>query len=92
MVVHDTETSGERKDHDPPHVYNLDTLPATFMRFNVVDFEAFLDQWITQMDTADDSTVAKAYGSFSEFYFERNDDPARETPFRNRLGLPPRAP
>ncbi len=58
----------------------------------VVDFEAFLDQWITQMDTADDSTVAKAYGSFSEFYFERNDDPVREAPFRNRLGLPPRAP
>ena len=56
----------------------------------VLDFEAFLDQWILEMETVDDDTVQKAYQSFSSFYFRRNDDPIREAPFRSRLGLPPR--
>ena len=57
----------------------------------VLDFEAFLDQWIVEMNTVDDEKVQKAYNSFSSFYFQQNDDPVREAPFRSRLGLSPRA-
>lgn len=58
----------------------------------VLDFEAFLDEWIAAIDTVDDDKVATAWGSFSDFYFDHNDDPEREAPFRRRLGLPPRTP
>ncbi len=54
-----------------------------------LDFEAFLDQWISNMDQVDDETVAKAYTSFSSYYFAHNDDPARESAFLLRLGRLP---
>jgi hypothetical protein len=58
----------------------------------VLDFEAFLDQWLPEMHTMDDDKVRKAWDSFSAYYFDHNDDPAREAPFRARLGLPERQP
>jgi len=56
-----------------------------------MDFERFLDQWVAQLDQADDAEVDKAWRNFSAFYFDHNDDPVRENAFRRRLGLPPRA-
>ena len=56
----------------------------------VLDFERFLDQWIVELDTLDDDKVAKAYASFSDYYFDHNHDPEREGAFRARLGLPPK--
>ena len=54
----------------------------------VLDFEVFLDQWIAAMDTQEEEKVRTAYASFSAYYFDHNDDPEREAPFRLRLGLP----
>jgi hypothetical protein len=58
----------------------------------LLDFEKFLDQWIVELPTVDDARVAKAYASFSDYYFQHNHDPTRENPFRARLGLEPRSP
>lgn len=55
----------------------------------IYDFERFLDLWVEQMPEAPDDQVARAYGNFKAFYFDHNDDPAREQPFRDRLGLGP---
>jgi len=53
-----------------------------------MNFERFLDQWVAQLDETEDAEVAKAWKSFSAYYFDHNDDPVREDAFRKRLGLP----
>ncbi len=51
-----------------------------------VDFEAFLDQYIAHLDQMPDDKVAREYAQYKAYYFDHNDDPAREAPFLARLG------
>ncbi len=52
------------------------------------DFPAWLDGYIARMPTEPDKRVKSDYEKFSHFYFQHVADPARERPFRARLGLP----
>ncbi len=52
-----------------------------------VDFEAYLDDYITKLPQQTDDAVRAAWTDFEGFYFRHNDDPERARPFRDRLGL-----
>jgi hypothetical protein len=89
-----------QKDH-PQHVRFRDaafgvivTYDRTLMRdlaarggVEFVDFEAHLDAYLARMPALSDAEVQADYARWRRFYFEGNDDPARERPFRARLGL-----
>jgi hypothetical protein len=53
----------------------------------VPDFLATLDQFIAAMPRASDAQVLEVYEKTRRFYFDHVSDPARERPFRARLGL-----
>src|SRR5690606_34759650 len=55
-----------------------------------LDCEAFLDEIIPKLGSLPDDEVRRLWEELVPFYFTTNDDPAREQPFRARLGLPPR--
>ncbi len=69
---------------DPPVMAALEARGA-----KVPDFLGALDQFIARMPAAKDAEVRHVYERLRPFYFARVHDPARETPFRRRLGLPP---
>ena len=52
------------------------------------DFPSWLDGYARRMSSASDETVRNDYERFRRFYFRYVADPARERPFRARLGLP----
>ncbi len=52
------------------------------------DVPALLDEYIATMDSLPDEKVRKLYPQLQHFYFAHVNDPAREAPFRRRLGLP----
>jgi hypothetical protein len=54
-----------------------------------VDFIATLDQYIGLMPAQSDSAVRFDYGRLQRYYFDVVRDPAREAPFRARLGRAP---
>jgi len=47
-----------------------------------------LDGYIARLDQLDDATVARDYRRLTVQYFDHVNDPARESAFRRRLGLP----
>jgi hypothetical protein len=51
------------------------------------DFPSWLDGYVRRMSSASDETVRNDYERFRHFYFQHVADPARERPFRARLGL-----
>ena len=51
------------------------------------DFLGELDAMIRELPGLPDATVARFYPMLRRFYFEHAPDPAREAPFRRRLGL-----
>lgn len=53
----------------------------------VADVPAEIDRVIAQLDQQPDGVVAEQYRRLRWFYFDHLDDPAREGPFRERLGL-----
>jgi hypothetical protein len=55
-----------------------------------VDCEAYLDGLIPKLDATPTDAVETLWRELDPYYFTPNDDPAREQPFRTRLGLPPR--
>ncbi|MEE2750390.1 MAG: hypothetical protein VX519_03100 [Myxococcota bacterium] len=61
----------------------MDVLRARGAQF--IHFPSFLDAYIAEMDEMDDSKVQKEYASFSAYYFEHNDDSARQQAFESRL-------
>jgi hypothetical protein len=50
-----------------------------------VDFEDYLDRYIAGIDARSDAEVASMYAEAKLYYFDYNDDPAREARFRARL-------
>ncbi len=53
----------------------------------VPDFLATLDQFIAAMPVIPDDEVRAVYRKTQAFYFDHVPDPAREAPFRARLGI-----
>lgn len=52
-----------------------------------VDFEQYLDQYLSDLKKKDRVQVGTDYVKFKEFYFHRNSDPQRELRFKKYLGL-----
>ncbi len=50
-----------------------------------VDFEGFLDQYVANLEAMPDEKVAREYAQFRTYYFDHNEDPAREALFQKRL-------
>jgi hypothetical protein len=61
-----------------------------FSDVHFVELPAWLDAHLQEILLKPDETVRHAYAYFQDMYFDYNDDPIRETPFRNRLGLGPK--
>lgn len=57
-------------------------------QFTFIRFEDTLDEYLRKIDRVEPVKLAQDYAEFTRYYFAHNDDPARETPFRLRLGLP----
>ena len=70
---------------DPPLMDALKRRGAVFG-----DFPWLLDEYIRHLPEVPDDKVREDYARARRFYFDHVPDPARETPFRARLGLPPR--
>lgn len=51
----------------------------------LVDFEAFLDQYLAQLDQMPRDKVEREYSGFRSFYFDHNDDPTRQERFETWL-------
>jgi hypothetical protein len=51
-----------------------------------VDFEDYLDRYLQALDGKSAEEVKRDYDAFRVFYFDYNDDPAREQRFKARLG------
>ena len=51
------------------------------------DIERVLDQEIARLPGSPTEAIRQEYAWLKSFYFDRNRDPARETPFRRALGL-----
>jgi hypothetical protein len=60
---------------------------ATYSDVRFVDIRGYLDELIPQLSEMDERSVRQAYEFMQTFYFDRHPDPAREQPFRERLGL-----
>jgi len=58
-------------------------LRANGARF--VDFEAFLDHYLADIDHMPREKVEREYVQFRGYYFDHNDDPTREASFEARL-------
>jgi len=67
---------GEMFTYDRDLMHRLGKRWPDQVRF--IDFEAYLDQWILQIETMSDQDVAEAYERFRDFYFLHNPDPLRE--------------
>jgi arabinofuranosyltransferase len=52
------------------------------------DFPSWLDGYLARMSSLSDERLRNDYEKFRHFYFQHVADPARERPFRARLGLP----
>ena len=52
----------------------------------LVDFEAFLDQYLEHIDEMAVDKVASEYAAFQGYYFDHNHDPERQARFAARLG------
>ncbi|MEW6051676.1 MAG: hypothetical protein AB1644_11545 [Candidatus Zixiibacteriota bacterium] len=57
-----------------------------FPEIAFVDFPAFLDGYIARMPSIPNDALAPSYQFFRQYYFDHNDDPARQRPFITRLG------
>ncbi len=53
---------------------------------DVEDFPRVLDGYIASMPSQPNEEVARNYEQFKRFYFDHVDDPARRSPFEQRLG------
>jgi hypothetical protein len=63
----------------------LDVLASRGVKF--VDFPSFLDDYLAEMDDMPEEKVRSEYASFQSYYFQHNDDPARNAAFEARLEL-----
>jgi len=61
----------------------LDVLASRGVKF--VDFPAFLDDYLAQVEEMPVEKVRSEYASFQSYYFQHNDDPARAAAFEARL-------
>jgi hypothetical protein len=61
----------------------LDVLASRGVKF--VDFPSFLDDYLAEMDEMPVEKVRSEYKSFQSYYFQHNDDPARNAAFEARL-------
>ena len=50
-----------------------------------VDFPAQLDEYIANIDSIPKAQLNNDYAFFKLYYFDHNDDPARNQPFIDRL-------
>ncbi len=50
-----------------------------------VDFEAFLDEYVSNLDAMPDSKVSREYATFQSYWFDHNEDPERQAAFEQRL-------
>jgi hypothetical protein len=53
------------------------------------DVTRIIDEYIARLGTMPDDQIRIDYAKIQRFYFAHTDDPAREAPFRARLGLAP---
>jgi hypothetical protein len=53
-----------------------------------IDIETRIDELLVRLPSTDTAEARAMYDFLRLFYFERNPDPARERPFRLKLGLP----
>jgi hypothetical protein len=67
---------------DPAIMAELGKRGAAF-----ADFGEYLDRYIATLPSQTTGDVRSDYEKFRHFYFEHVPDPAREAPFRARLGL-----
>ncbi len=55
-----------------------------------VEFEEFLDRYIEEMEQMSTGKIRREYAGFKTYYFQHTPDPARQSPFLERLKIHPR--